>query len=154
MRRFASFEARQVLREFNKAADALSNQAIDDWRSGINTQLWSLEAVATALGNAELKVEAEEDEAGEEGAAGGAAAAVAAGAAEGEGHARGGSGGGVAAAIAAAESLGLETAAGERAEDFERVGPDTEGDDSSSSGSGSSSEEEDGAVAPKRVRRG
>lgn len=38
----------QVLREFNKVADALSNQAIDDYRSGINRQLWTLEAAVAA----------------------------------------------------------------------------------------------------------
>lgn len=38
----------QVLREFNKVADALSNQAIDDYRSGANRQLWTLEAAAAA----------------------------------------------------------------------------------------------------------
>lgn len=48
-RRFASFEARQVRREFNKVADALSNQAIGDYRSGANPHLWRLEeAVAAA----------------------------------------------------------------------------------------------------------
>ena len=38
----------QVLREFNKVADALSNQAIDEYRSGANRQLWTLEAAAAA----------------------------------------------------------------------------------------------------------
>lgn len=48
-RRFASFEAQQVLREYNKVADALSNQAIHDYRSGANPHLWRLDdAVAAA----------------------------------------------------------------------------------------------------------
>ncbi|KAL4424741.1 hypothetical protein ABPG77_000084 [Micractinium sp. CCAP 211/92] len=48
-RRFVSFEAQQVRREYNKVADALSNQAISDYRSGVNPHLWRLdEAVAAA----------------------------------------------------------------------------------------------------------
>lgn len=43
----------QVLRQFNKVADALSNQAIDDYRSGANCQLWTLEAAAAAAADAE-----------------------------------------------------------------------------------------------------
>ena len=148
MRRFASFEARQVLREFNKAADALSNQAIDDWRSGVNRQLWSLQAAAAAVGNAEVEVKAEEDAEEEEGAAGGAAAA----AAEGEGHGRGSSGSGGDAA-AAAVALDSETAGEQRANEHEREGSDTEEGDSSSSSS-SSEEEEEGAEALKRARLG
>lgn len=39
----------QVRREYNKVADALSNQAISDYRSGVNPHLWRLdEAVAAA----------------------------------------------------------------------------------------------------------
>lgn len=46
--RFAGFEARQVRREFNQVADALSNQAIDNYHSGANCQLWRLEEAAAA----------------------------------------------------------------------------------------------------------
>ncbi|KAI7839124.1 hypothetical protein COHA_007127 [Chlorella ohadii] len=52
-RRFERFKAKQVLRQFNKVADALSNQAIDDYRSGANRQLWTLEAAAAAAADAE-----------------------------------------------------------------------------------------------------
>lgn len=45
-RHFDSFQAQQVPRAQNKVADELSNQAISDYRSGVNRQLWSLEAVA------------------------------------------------------------------------------------------------------------
>ena len=41
--RFDRFEARQVRREFNTEADALSNQAITDYRSGANPSVWTLE---------------------------------------------------------------------------------------------------------------
>ncbi len=76
----------QVLRQFNKVADALSNQAIDDYRSGANRQLWTLEAAAAAAaadaeggGAAGLAAELHAD------AAEGDAAAVAAAAAAGSG---------------------------------------------------------------------
>ena len=96
MHRFASFQARQVRRELNQAADALSNQAIADYRSGANRQLWRIEDAAAAA--AALDAEEEEEEGWEEegweeeggsggggggGAAAGAAADAAAGAAAG-----------------------------------------------------------------------
>lgn len=48
--RFADFRAQQVPREYNTAADALSNQAIEQYRSGVDTRVWRLEDVQRALG--------------------------------------------------------------------------------------------------------
>ena len=51
--RFARFQARQVPRAQNAVADALSNQAISDYRSGINRGLWTVEAAAEAIAAAD-----------------------------------------------------------------------------------------------------
>lgn len=66
---------RQVRREFNKVADALSNQAIGDYRSGANPHLWRLEeavaAAQAAAAAAEGVAEAAAAVVGEEGAGAG-----------------------------------------------------------------------------------
>ncbi|KAL4854790.1 hypothetical protein ACK3TF_004496 [Chlorella vulgaris] len=64
-RRFAHFQARQVRREFNQVADALSNQAIDEFRSGANRQLWTLDtaeqhAAAAGLAAAEAQTHSQQ----------------------------------------------------------------------------------------------
>ncbi|PRW20551.1 ribonuclease H [Chlorella sorokiniana] len=122
-RRFDHFEAKQVLREFNQAADALSNQAVDDYRSGANRQKWTLEGAAAAA------------EAARAGAAGLAAQLHAADAELHGGQAA--ASGAAAAAAAAAEGKGAEAAAAAAA---------AEGDGSS----GNSGGEE---VPAKRARR-
>lgn len=53
----------QVLRHFNKTADALSNQAIDDYRSGANPHVWRLDAAAAFAGDSPLRYEEEEEDA-------------------------------------------------------------------------------------------
>jgi ribonuclease HI len=50
--RFATFQARQVPREQNKVADALSNEAIIEWRSGAKRRVWTLEEVKELEGEA------------------------------------------------------------------------------------------------------
>lgn len=102
----------QVLREFNQVADALSNQAVDEYRSGASRQIWTVEAaaaaaeaggggaagLAAALHAADAKLQALQA-AGEVAAAGAEeAAAAAVAAAEAEGSGSEGSGGGEAPA--------------------------------------------------------
>ncbi|KAL4422569.1 hypothetical protein ABPG75_008766 [Micractinium tetrahymenae] len=91
-RRFESFEARQVLREYNKVADALSNQAIEDYRSGANPHLWRLDEAVAAASAAAAEAAAAADAAAVDVAA--AAGADAASAAVGEEAAAAGAGSG------------------------------------------------------------
>ncbi len=51
----------QVLRHLNKAADALSNQAIDDYRSGANRHVWRLDVAAAAAADSPLRDEWDDD---------------------------------------------------------------------------------------------
>lgn len=49
-KRFKKFKAKQVPREQNTVADALSNEAIDSWNKGLSTTLWTLESAGAREG--------------------------------------------------------------------------------------------------------
>ncbi|GAB4815241.1 hypothetical protein N2152v2_002287 [Parachlorella kessleri] len=83
-RQFKNFEARQVPRDQNKVADALSNEAIANYRSGKNPHIWTLAGMRKRAA-AEAVAEEEVDgvfEAGKSSMSGATAAAEAAAAKE------------------------------------------------------------------------